>query len=366
MKKVPYLGLAALLCILLVLAACAEPTPGTTAALNPTTEAGWSKVVEAAQEEGKVTVYATAFLAAPQTREAISKAFSEEYGITLEWVGGRGAETVARIETEQRTKQYVADVIEAGTTSLWQLREKGYLNRVGALPSLEDLEAFSVSPYFVDPEGYLIGTALVYGGHLVNTDLVKPEEELKSYYDLLDPKWKGKIAMSDVTMPGVGLYWYYGVQKYFADTDYMSRLADQDITFMRGYRDVVDSVAKGEFPIAIGVHYFFAVPHFLAGAPVKVMYFDEGTWTLTGQVSLVSNAPHGNAAKVFVNWLSSAAGQKVWMRSLGIESIRKDVTGTEIPRLYGQRKGKTEIFTLDDIFAIDEAMPMAKEWSGKR
>ena len=153
-------------------------------------EDDWSKTVEAAKKEGHVVLY-SAFvgLAAHQN---LKKDFELAYGISVDILEARASEVRERIRIEQAAGRFVADVSENGrTTTTLQVEQDHVFDPHGPLPSLSHLK-----PEFTADDIKLPVFAIVYG-ILANAQLVKPGDEPKSWLDLADPRWKGKILSDD-------------------------------------------------------------------------------------------------------------------------------------------------------------------------
>jgi len=163
---------------------------------------------------------------------------------------------------------------------------------------------------------------------LVNSDMVK-EGELNSYYDLLQPKWKGKLAINDPTTAGRG-------ETFFSRTAYMKTLdpkfwsdllKQQEPMITRDERGQVEWVAKGKYPIGWATDDNTIMVFKKAQAPIREIRFKEDPIPLVSaseNLALLTNPPNKNARKVFVNWLLTKEGQTVYARATERQSIRLD------------------------------------------
>ena len=157
----------------------------------------WQAVVDAAKKEGKVVIYDMA-LGAPYFL-AVLKSFEAKYGIQVESLDLRASELAERIRTEQSAGRYLGDVEMITTTMIEEQRNNGdFVEKLPAIPNAANLRPpFKATDYsvtaFVQPMGILI-----------NTRLVKEEDVPKSWGDLTDPKWKGKILSDDMRPLGSG------------------------------------------------------------------------------------------------------------------------------------------------------------------
>src|SRR5262245_25811355 len=214
----------------------------------------WEQTLAAAKKEGQVNIYIYRY-------EGLLQDFKREYpGITVQAVTGRGNEMSNRIMAERRGGKFIADVYSGGTNSLFNTLYKGK-----ALDPLKDLlvlpEVIDTSKWYgnehryADPEGkYIfafIGSAsssqLSY-----NTNLVNPKE-FKSYTDLINPKWKGKIVSLDPRDTGLGAtmqFYFYSPQ---IGPEYMKKFfGGMDNTYAKNWQQMTNWLAQGKFAICMG------------------------------------------------------------------------------------------------------------------
>ncbi len=297
----------------------------------------WDDTVAAAKKEGKVVVY---FTAGTAVRNALIGGMAKEYGISVEIVTGRGAELVNKITAERRAGMYNADVYQGGITSLLsQWKPAGFLDPLAPaliLPKVLDKKAWlgGELPY-IDKDRYVIGFSAGVPIYVaINTDLVK-KEEITAYADLLNPKWKGKMALFDPTVgAGSSTAWLrrlmlpeeMGREKAI---QFMKDLVKQEPAVTKDLRQQVEWVARGKYAIAIGPQREQVSELRKAGAPIlPITYFKEGIDVSPGSggVALVNKAAHPNAARVFINWLLSKEGQTLYAQGYAAPSARIDVS----------------------------------------
>ncbi|MDP2744861.1 MAG: extracellular solute-binding protein [Dehalococcoidia bacterium] len=328
------IGVLLLAVLVLALGACApkavpaptaSPIPTPQAAPTPAPQAGeWAKVLEAAKKEGTITVYNVLGVGLGETFQAGMK----QFGIKAEIVGGSSADIMARVATDQRTKVYVGDVFVSGYPSLVSLMESGYTETVnGALPSVQEKDVWRIHPNKFEPTKVIFsfGTSIT-PSVIINTDLVR-KSEIRSWNDLLDPKWKDRMVMSEARAgPGPGTS---GLGAFMVlGEDFWKKMAAQRIILFPGIDLTVTQVALGEKSLALFPAFSRTVTAIRAGAPIQIVHLQEGTSYAVNAVNVLKSAPHPNAALVFLNWMLSKEGQAAISRATDNYSVRNDVTET--------------------------------------
>jgi len=316
---------------------------------KPAWQLEWEKIVEAGKKEGQVAVYISGY-------EEILPEFQKEYPeIKVSATTGRGSQVGQKLLAERRAEKYLADVVSAGGVTTYQqlFPAKVFepIKPVLVLPEITDTSKWYLGKlHYSDPENqYIIdyvGTA-TYGSISYNTKLIDAKD-FKSYWDLLAPKWKGKIISRDVRVPGTGsgnarlFYYLPDVGPSFIKKLY----GEMDVTLFRDYRQGTDWLAVGKAAIC-----FFCEADISKqqGLPVDTFgpgVFKEGAGLVTqfGTLGLVNRAPHPNAAKVFINWLLSRKGQLTLQKTMlptenPVDSLRIDIPKDDVPVLQRRFEG---------------------------
>lgn len=311
----------------------------------------WSRILAAARREGEVNIAAF-----PALADKMSAAFRRDTGIQLNFIGGNTAEQSARLAAEARAKNVTIDAAIGGAWEL-QLMRENLLE-----PILPQLILPGVAPEnfrdgkqkFFDNAGryLLIGSDYVFGWLVINTDQVKPEE-IKTWRDLLRPKFRGKIAAVDPRFPGSG----QGVSNWLFRSfglDFIKELfIGQQATMSVNYRQLMDGLVRGTTPILIGMVQS-EVERFRANfKTVGIVLPEDAPGYLASGFSVIKQPqgnPHPNAATVFTNWYVSKPGQEVYESVMLEVSRRKDVN-TGVPEyLIAQENVKYFEYDKEDVF----------------
>ena len=311
-----------------------------------TRQAKWEETVAAAKKEGQVNVYI--YWGAVLDTGVFQKAYPE---IKVVGVTGRGSQLTQRILAERRAGKYLADIYSAGSSNLALWRPVlDPIKPTLVLPEVTDKSKWwQGNHHYSDSQGQYVfrytGTPQ-FGSASYNTKLVNPKE-IKSFYDFLKPKWKGKIIARDVRSPGTGggaMRFLYHNPKL--GPKFISRLfSEMDVTLFRDYRQGTNWLATGKYPIC-----FFCPGLDRAkkqGLPVEsfgLMKEGAGLVAQGGNLGLVNRAPHPNAARVFINWFLSIEGQLTLQRSLAKigdapNSLRIDISKDDVPPMDRRVRG---------------------------
>jgi len=207
------------------------------------------------------------------------------------------------------------------------------------------------------------------GTLFINPTQVQPGE-IKSYRDLLDPKWKSKMVMNDPRRAGPGQATFTFFYRHpDLGPDFIRALATQDITIMRNFQQEVDSVGQGRYPILIGTADAIAEERIRQGVPVQIV--DPRTLKEGGDVSpangalgLINKAPHPNAAKVYINWLLSKEGQTGFAKASGYISARTDVPTDHAPAWRVPVPGSIKTYDLEAVALRDQVVALLEELFG--
>src|SRR5216683_516064 len=275
-----------------IMAAAPEPTIVTPA------------LIEAAKKEGKVVYYTSVDL---PLAEKVAKSFEAKYpGIDVR-VERSGAERVfQRIGQEYGSNIHAVDVVNSSDAShliVWK--------RDGLLaPFVPEDVAKHYPPEHKDADGmyasFRVGLCII----AYNTNLVKAEEAPKSFADLLDPKWMGKLVKAH---PGHSGAIMTATQQMARDLgwSYFEKLAKQKVMQVQAAVDPPKRLALGERAVTVDASDYLITRLKEKGEPVEFVYATEGTPLITGPAAIMKNPPNPNAARLFHNWSFTVEAQQL-------------------------------------------------------
>ena len=273
-------------------------------------DADWSKIIDAAKKEGSVVISTAA--TAGDVHGAVARSFEKTYGISVKIMELRASEVMERIRTEQASGRYLTDVFQTGLSSAILMQREGLFQPHGGYPNLKNID-----PQF-KIEGYSVPNYVLAYGMLINTNLVKPKDEPRSWKDILDPKWQGKILSDDPRAVGGGNVMFSAFQEKLG-LDYLKRISAQKLVFSRDVGNMERRTAMGEFPLRIPQH-FPNIVH-LQGLPVKLVTAEEGAPYVRFDLVALKNPPHPNAARLLMNHYIGPEAQLIYANAGLIPTI---------------------------------------------
>jgi len=276
------------------------------------------ELIEAARKEGKVVWYTSVDV---QVAERVAKAFEAKYPGVPVTVERSGSERVfQRLGQEYGSNIHAADVVNSSDAAhfiIW--KKNGWL-----APYVPEDVAQHFPAEHKDPDGLYAtwrATLSVIG---YNTKLVKPEEAPKSFADLLDPKWAGKIVKGHPGYSGTIMTSTYETVQTLG-WDYLAKLARQRVMQVQSATDPPRKVAQGERPVMMDGSEYVAIGLRDKGAPLAFVYPTEGTPLIVSPSAVYAQAPHPNAARLFQDFLFSAEAQQQLVTVGGLRSFHKGV-----------------------------------------
>ena len=263
-------------------------------------------LVDAARKEGKMILYSSMDL---PVGEKLGKAFEAAYpGISVQ-IERSGSERVfQRLDQEFASNIHAADVVNTSDAShIISWKKNGWL-----APFVTEEMAQHFLPEYRDPDGMSATSRIYLSSIAYNTKLVKPEDAPKSYADLLDPKWAGKMVKGHPAYSGTIMTATFQLVRELG-WDYLDKLSKQRVMQVQSSTDPPKKLSLGERAVMADGNEYGVVLLKEAGQPVEPIYPTEGTPTISGPTAIFASAPHPNAARLFQAWLHTRETQQFFM-----------------------------------------------------
>lgn len=300
------------------------------------------KLVDAAKKEGEVMLYTSLV---PEDLGPIGAAFEKKYGVKLKTWRANSEKVLQRTVTEMRAGRSEADVVETNGPEMESLyREKG-------LQPLQSRHLKDLMPQAVRPHGHWIGTRINMFVQSYNTKLVKKEELPKSYADLADPRWKGRLGIEAEDED-----WFAMVVKELGEEKGLRLFRDivrtNGVSVRKGHTLLAGLVASGEIPLALTTYSHGTEKMKKKGAPVEWFTISPAIGRANG-IGIAVKPPHPNAAALFVDFLLSPDGQAILRKGGYVPANLKVADPAQ----------KLSLKFVDPAVVLDENAKWEKLWS---
>jgi iron(III) transport system substrate-binding protein len=269
---------------------------------------------------GKVMLYSSMQEAQLQ---AIKDGFEAKYpDITLDYYFASGGKVITKMSTEAQAGQIEADVVWLGDPSDYESFKKA-----GYLQPYTSPETDHIADNYIDKDGYYTAARLVTMGiawcGLEGIGL--PDEEApKTWNELLDPKWKDQLIMTDPAQSSTSKYWVAAMmqnEKY--GPAFFEGLRDNGLQLESGTTATHNVVAAGSYDAGICLDYVSAnLIH--EGSPIRFQYTTEDVCTMTSPVALIANCANPDNGKLLIDFILSKEGQEILVAN-NLVSVRDDV-----------------------------------------
>ncbi len=330
----------------------------------------WKQVLAAAKREGKVVI---AGVTGARARSVLKDAFQSKYPeIKVDYTGLPGRSKIARIMMERRVGQKLWDVWFSGTGSSTAFKNTGALQDIRPALILPEVKGdkywyggFDFA--FIDKEKkYLFAYSNILRAPVYINRSIIPSSQISSARQLLDPKFRGKIAIVDPRRGGGGRASVTALRLAYGDEFAKKLLTKQAPVFNTNYRQTAEWVVRGRYPIIIGssrkqFQEFWAQG---LGKGIEVLPSDSNMMgSDTSIVGLIEGTPHPNAARVYINWLLSKNAQELYAKATATNSRRTDVEPVHPesfpkPELLNQYIRQNEAFVVEST----KTMRLARGW----
>jgi iron(III) transport system substrate-binding protein len=313
----------------------------------------------------------------PSARTALHEPFEKAFpGIKIDGTYGPGNQLVERIVSERQAGRYIPDVLVGpGTSGLVVLKPLGALAPIP--PMLVLSEVLDTSKWFdnhlwwgdaEEPYSTVLFQGTVQSIVSYNTQMVDPGE-FRSYMDLLNPKWRGRICSTDLRTFGAGTIPSRYLHHKLGSTFFRRLYGEMDVTIATDQRQLADWLGGGQYPVGIFIGPSQLVPAQQQGLPVNLVppdQFAEGApiGPGGGSLSVLDRAPHPNAAAVYANWVLSREGAMAWQDATSENSLRIDVPKDKVRPFSAPTPGRTYLDVGNEAFARagdDELLAVVRE-----
>ena len=298
-------------------------------------------IVAKAKEEKTLVVYNSMELI---DASALVEAFKKKYPyIDAKLFRLGGTQMPVRVLQEHRAGHHLVDAIQAGDFVFYEI------SRADVFQPYDSPERRAYPDDFKDKEGLWTSTSHNAGVISYNSSLVKPEDAPKSYDDLLNPKWKGKMLL-DINGPE----WYAGMLQVLGrekGLQFMKSLAKQELNFRQSKVLANQVLTSGEFSLLVNNYEHLVQTAKKKGAPVESVAAYP-VLSRVHTIALARNAPHPNAGRLYIDFVLSEEGQRI-LRGFGRSSSRKGIEPDELQK-KGVKVYVTEMSLAKDFALIDK------------
>jgi iron(III) transport system substrate-binding protein len=303
---------------------------------------------KAKKEGGKLTLYAAL---SSRSMEVIPPAFMKRFpAITIDHIDATGDKLIARMIAEARGGRVFADVFGGSLKYMAQVSER---------QMLAPLRVPEAAAYPAQMKGdSWVATDIQFFIAGWNTNVVKKDEEPKSFEDLGSGKWKGALMgePNDYMVLAAFAKRKYGDEKAI---ELFKRIAANQVEFHRGHSQLIEFLVAGQRGVCVTCYSHHFPPRIKKGAPIQAM-LSEGVGEVGGSVSIVKGAPHPNTALLWARWAISEEGQRVYAQAGETPAHPKVEPAAKV------RPDSVYLLSMDDIKEFPRYEKLWKEIFGLR
>ena len=268
-----------------------------------------------AKAEGKVVWYTSTPL--PQAQK-IANAFEKEYGIKVELFRSGGSAVLRRFQQEIDAGRIAADVLTHSDPAAAAM-----LGRKGVFVAFKPKNFDKVPDAAKDKDGFFVAQRLNLMTNYLRTDKVPEADEPKTWNDLTNPKYKGKMVIGDPSFTSL-LVSVVGMMSKERGWGFYEKLRANDTMVVQGNQQAADMLKRGERLIAVGALDSYAAEDRAAGHPMKTLYPSDGVFVIPSPTSVVKGSSNPNAAKLFAEFNIGDEVQKIFPADGGF-AARADI-----------------------------------------
>lgn len=253
---------------------------------------------------------------ATEPSDDVSKRFTEKTGIPAEYFRAGSNNVVQKFDQERQANQVRCSAILITIPVLMaQWAKEGVLMAYDSPEFAQYPEEFVIAGYAGPVAGETM--AMAY-----NTEMVSAEEAPKTWEDLLDPKWKGKLALTDAASASSALHWFAAIQSVYGK-EFMEKLSQQDVLVRTGGADVANTLVSGERPVAAAITQSHAARAIGKGGALRVVVPEAGAPIITNVIGIPAQAPDPETGKQFLDFILSEDIQVMLQDDYFSPSMRK-------------------------------------------
>ena len=255
---------------------------------------------------------------ATEASDAVSKQFTEKTGIPVEYFRAGSNNLAQKFDQERQAGQVRCSAFLLTIPVLVaQWAEEGVLTRYDS-PEFEHYP-----PEFVI-EGYAGPTSGEPMAIAYNAEMISADEAPKTWEDLLDPKWKGKLALTDAASASSALHWFAAIQSVYG-REFMEKLAQQDVLVRTGGADVANTLVSGERPVAAAITQSHASRAIGKGGALRIVVPEAGAPMISTVICIPAEGPDPQTGKQFVDFILSEDIQIMLQDEYFSPSLRKGI-----------------------------------------
>jgi iron(III) transport system substrate-binding protein len=326
---------------------------GLTIALRCPSFASLAELEQAARKEGEVTWYVSHYGAEPAAE--IARAFTKIYPDVKVNV----VRSTAQVAYQRLVQDIRANVAQCDVFSTTDIGQYETLKNQKHLARYQAENAAKIAPEFtaaIEPEGYWYPTSGILMVIGYNSDKVKAEDAPKRWRDLTDPKWLGKLAIGHPAFSGVAGVWALMITKLYG-WEYFEQIQKNRPLVGRSMIDMVTMLNSGERSVAASL-VGPTLDSASKGNPLAIVYPEEGTLIVDSPTAIMQNAPHPNAARLFMEFMLGIEHAKLVVSLPRYESVRPEV----LPLPGGKRLSEIKLIRVSDKEVTDGIQKLIERW----
>jgi iron(III) transport system substrate-binding protein len=302
-----------------------------------------------AKAEGKVIWYTSTPI---DQGQKIIDAFQKETGIKVEMFRSGGSAILRRFQQEMDAGRVAVDVLTHSEPAA-----ANALGKKGLFAPFKPKNFDKVPDAAKDPNGLFVGQRLNMMTHYLRSDKVAAADEPKTWDDLLNPKYKGKLVMTDPSYTSLQVS-VVGMMSKARGWGFYEKLRGNDVMIVQGNQQVADNLKRGERLIAVGALDSYAADLKKEGHQIKTLYPGDGLFVIPSPTSVVKGSPNPNAARLFAEFMIGDTAQKIFPADGGYSS-RTDIA----PPAGSPDLASLKILAVDNDFIEKETARIKKRFN---